>query len=110
MGIQAFTPMGNTVTFTAATTAPTPVLATSSTIGATQYKIVIPGGNSTVFIGYGPSAAAATAGAVAVTSSGNAIVMLAGTDQIITLNANQYFTGVTDTGTAKVYIMTGDGM
>jgi hypothetical protein len=63
-----------------------------------------------VFIGYGPSAAAATAGAVAVTSTGNAIVMLAGTDQIITLNANQYFTGVTDTGNAKVYIMTGDGL
>jgi hypothetical protein len=44
MGIQAFTPMGNTVTFTAASSAPTPVLATSSTIETTQYKIVIPFG------------------------------------------------------------------
>ena len=110
MGIMAFTPMGNTVTFTAASSAPTPVQATSTIIGATQCKIVIPAGSSTVFIGYGPTAAAATAGATAVTSSGNAFVMLAGTDQIITLNANQYFTGVTDTGTAKVYIMSGDGM
>ena len=110
MGIMAFTPMGNTVTFTAAATAPTPVQVTSNIIGATQYKIVIPAGSSTVFIGYGPTAAAATAGATAITSTGNAFVMLAGTDQIITLNANQYFTGVTDTGTAKVYIMSGDGM
>ena len=110
MGIMAFTPMGNTVTFTATSTPPTPVLATSSIIGATQYKIVIPAGSSTVFIGYGPTAAAATAGATAITSSGNAFVMLAGTDQIITLNANQYFTGVTDTGTAKVYIISGDGL
>ena len=110
MGIMAFTPMGNTVTFTAASSAPTPVQVTSNIIGATQYKIVIPAGSSTVFIGYGPTAAAATAGATAVTSTGNAFVMLAGTDQIITLNANQYFTGVTDTGTAKVYIISGDGL
>ena len=110
MGIMAFTPMGNTVTFTAQSPAPTPVRAISSIIGATQYKIVIPAGTNTVFIGYGPTAAAATAAAVNVTSSGNAFVMLAGTDQIITLNANQYFTGVTDTGIAQVYVMPGDGM
>ena len=110
MGIMAFTPMGNTVTFTAATSAPTPVQATSSIIGATQYKIVIPAGNNTVFIGFGTTSAAATAGAANVTSSGNAFVMLAGTDQVITLNGNMYFTGVTNTGTAQVYIMPGDGV
>ena len=110
MGIQAFTPMGNTVTFTANVAAPTPVQCLSTTIGGTQYKIVIPAGNNVVFIGYGPTSSAATASANVITSTGNAFVMLAGTDQVITLNANQYFTGVTNTGTAQVYIMAGDGV
>jgi len=110
MGVMAFTPMGNTVTFTAATSAPTPVQCLSTTIGATQYKIVIPAGNNVVFIGYGSTSSAATAMANVVTSTGQSFVMLAGTDQIITLNANQYFTGVTNTGTANVYVMAGDGM
>jgi hypothetical protein len=109
MGIQAFTPMGNTVTFTAATTAPTPVQALSTTIGGTQYR-VINDGTVTVFMGWGDSAAAATANAVVVTTTGRAFPLLAGTDEILTFNANQYFTAVTASGTASIYITPGDGM
>jgi len=38
MGIQAFTKLGNTVTFTADTSAPTAVQATSTTLGGNQYR------------------------------------------------------------------------
>ena len=37
MGINAFTKTGNTVTFTAGVTAPTPVQVTNTTIGGNQY-------------------------------------------------------------------------
>ena len=109
MGIQAFTPMGNTVTFTAATSAPTPVQAISTTIGGTQYR-VINDGTVTVFMGWGDSAAAANANATVVTTTGRAFPLLAGTDEILTFNANQYFTAITVSGTANVYITPGDGM
>ena len=109
MGIQAFTPMGNTVTFTASTSAPTPVQALSTTIGGTQYRI-INDGSVTVFMGWGDTAASATANAAVVTSTGRAFPLLAGTDEILTFNANQYFTGITVSGTANVYVTPGDGM
>ena len=48
MGINAFTKTGNTVVFTAAVSAPTPVQVTNSTIGGNQYRI-INAGTSVVF-------------------------------------------------------------
>lgn len=44
-----FTPTGNTVVFTAAATAPTPVQAVSTTLGGNQYR-VLNAGSVTVFI------------------------------------------------------------
>ena len=51
MSLNAFTKMGNTVTFLAATTAPTPVQAVSTTLGGNQYRI-INSGSVVVFLGY----------------------------------------------------------
>jgi len=107
MGIMAFTPMGNTVTFVAAATAPTPVQALSTTIGGTQYRINN-SGNVAVFIGYGDTAAAATATAN-VTVKNSTIVMNANSVEVFTFNVNQYFTGATSSGTSIVYITPGDG-
>jgi hypothetical protein len=104
-----FTPSGNTVVFTAATTAPTPVQAVSSTLGGNQYR-VINAGLVTVFMGLGASNTAATANAVVVTSSASSIPLLPGTDEILTFVPNAYFTGITSSGTAAVYIVPGDGM
>jgi hypothetical protein len=109
MGIQAFASTGNTVTFTAATSAPTPVQALSSTLGGNQYRI-INSGNVTVFLGYGTAAANATSNAVVVTSSQSSYPLLAGTDEILTFMPNAYFTGITGTGSAAVYITPGDGL
>jgi hypothetical protein len=103
-----FTPSGNTVVFTAATTAPTPVQAVSTTLGGNQYR-VINAGLVTVFMGLGASNAAATANAVVVTSSASSIPLLPGTDEILTFVPNAYFTGITSTSTAVVYVTPGDG-
>ena len=107
MGIMAFTPMGNTVTFVAAATAPTPVQALSTTVGGTQYRINN-SGNVAVFIGYGDTAAAATATAN-VTVKNSTIVMNANSVEVFTFNVNQYFTASTLSGTSIVYITPGDG-
>lgn len=99
--------MGNTVTFTAATTAPTPVQASSTTVGGTQYRIHN-SGSAVVFIGFGNTANAATA--MANTSiAGSTITMEPNSVEVFTFNANVYFTGATSSGTSVVYVTPGDG-
>lgn len=109
MGINAFTKMGNTVAFTAATTAPTAVQAASSSLGGNQYRI-INAGNVTVFLGYGSTATDAANNAVVVSTTGAAFPLLAGTDEILTFVPNAYFTAITANGTAAIYITPGDGL
>lgn len=108
MGTQAFTKLGNTVAFVAATTAPTPVQAVSTTLGGNQYRI-INAGLVTVFLGYGSDDTTANNNAAVVTASGPSIPLLPGTDEILTFVPNAYFTGITVTGSANVYITPGDG-
>ena len=108
MGINAFTKTGNTVTFIANVTAPTPVQVTNSTLGGNQYRI-INSGTTVVFLGYGVDSATANAAATTVTSSGPAFPLLPGTDEILTFVPNAYFTGVS-TSSATIYITPGDGM
>ena len=108
MGINAFTKTGNTVTFTASGTAPTPVQVTNTTLGGNQYRI-INAGSTVVFLGYGTSAANATTASANVTTSGAAFPLSPGTDEILTFVPNAYFTG-TSIANAVVYITTGDGV
>jgi hypothetical protein len=108
MGINAFTKTGNTVTFTANTSAPTPIQAVSTTLGGNQYR-VINSGTNLVFLGYGIDAANATSSSATVTSTGSAIPLLPGTDEILTFVPNAYFTG-TSTGATVIYITPGDGL
>lgn len=109
MGIQAFTKLGNTVVFTANTAAPAAVQAISTTLGGNQYRIVNPG-TVTVFLGYGTTAAEANSNATIVTSSGPSLPLLPGTDEILSFVPNAYFTGITVSGTANVYVTPGDGL
>ena len=110
MGNMPFTPMGNTVVFTANTTAPTPVQVSGFGPGANQYRIIIPQGSNTVFLGFGTTAAAATSNAVVVTSTSFTMPILPGTDEILTFLPNAYFTGITSSGSTSVYITPGDGV
>ena len=109
MGTQAFTKLGNTVAFTAATTAPTPVQAASTTLGGNQYRI-LNAGTVTVFLGYGANSAAANTAASVISTSGEALPLLPGTDEILTFVPNAYFTGITSANTAAIYITPGDGL
>ena len=109
MGINAFQKTGNTVTFLADTTAPAAVQCVSTTLGGNQYRI-INSGSVTVFLGYGTTAVAANTAAAVVSSSGEAFPLLAGTDEILTFIPNAYFTGITSSGNATVYITPGDGV
>jgi hypothetical protein len=108
MGIMAFTPMGDTVTFTAAVTPPTPVQASSTTIGGTQFRVHNLG-NVAVYLGFGPNANAATTMAN-VSVVGSTLSLMPNSVEVFTLNANQYFTGATTSGTAVVNITPGDGL
>jgi hypothetical protein len=109
MGINAFTKTGNTITFLAATSAPTPVQCSSSTLGGNQYRI-INSGNVTVFLGYGTAATDATNAAVVVSTTAPAFPLLPNTDEILTFVPNAYFTGITASGNATIYITPGDGL
>jgi hypothetical protein len=102
-----FTPTGNTVTFTATTTAPVGVQAVSNGIGSIQY-LVQNAGTAVVFLGVGASNTAAQANAVTVTSTGPAIPLLAGSIQVLTFAANAFFSGNATTSSV-VYITPGDG-
>ena len=109
MGINAFTKLGNTVAFTANVAAPTPVQAVSTTLGGNQYRI-INNGSVTVFLGYGATASDASNNTAVVTTSGASFPLLPGTDEILTFVPNAYFTGITASGSAQVYISPGDGL
>ena len=108
MGINAFCKTGNTVTFLAGVTAPTPVQCVSTTLGGNQYRI-INSGTGIVFLGYGVDSATANSSASNVTSTGLAFPLLPSTDEILTFAPNAYFTG-TSTANAVVYITPGDGV
>jgi hypothetical protein len=100
MGIMPFTPMGNTVSFVAAVSPPTAVQALSTTVGGTQYRVHNTG-NVVVYLGFGPTANASIVGST--------LSLVGGGVEVFTLNANQYFTGATASGTAIVNITPGDG-
>jgi hypothetical protein len=109
MGTNAFQKTGNTVAFIADTAAPTPVQAVSTTLGGNQYRI-INRGTATVFLGYGSTAALANTAATVITTTGQAIPLLPGTDEVLTFVPNAFFTGITASGTATVFVTPGDGL
>ena len=109
MGINAFTRTGNTITFTAATTAPTPVQCTSTTLGGNQYRI-INSGTVVVFLGYGTTSSDASNNATVITTTGLSLPLLPSTDEILSFVPNAYFTAITASGNASIYITPGDGL
>ena len=110
MGINAFTKTGNTVTFLADTTQPAPVQSLSSTLGGNQYRIINTSSNVVVFLGYGMTSAEANTNCQIVSSSQNSLPILPTTDEILTFVPNAYFTGITASGNATIYITPGDGL
>jgi len=114
MGLNAFTVLGNTCKLVAATTAPTPIQVTSSTLGGNQYRIINLSGSVTAFLSYAQDSATATSNCVIPTGDAanakNCIPILPNTDEILSFVPNGYFTAITVSGTADIYITPGDGL
>jgi hypothetical protein len=110
----AFSQLGKTVVVAAAGTAPTgvqaPIYERFNPQNTGQYRLVNAGTN-TVFLGTGPTAAEATANAVAPVAGtpSDAIVLVPGAVEILRFNANTFFSGLASAATT-VYITPGQGL
>lgn len=111
----AFNQNGQTVAITAAQTAPTPVQVTSNysvsgTYAQLQYRILNTG-SVVVFLGVAKTSSEATTHSAVVTSVGDAIPLLPGTDEIFTFPGDCFFTASIATATtATIYITPGEGL
>ena len=110
----AYTVTGNTVKLTAATSAPTPVQCSSTTLGGNQYRIINASTTQGCFLSFAQDAATATSNCVIPTGSGanstRTLYLLPSTDEVVTFVPNAYFTAITAANTADLYISPGDGM
>jgi len=110
----AFAPLGNTVLIPAASSASTGIQALVDARfdgqGTGQYRLVN-SGNNTVFLGVGPTAAIATANAVAPVAGtpSAAIVLLPGAVEILRFGRESFFSGLASAATS-VYITPGQGL
>ena len=110
----AFAPLGNTVLIPAAASAPTCVQALVDARfdgqGTGQYRLVNSSTN-TVFLGVGPTAAIATANAVAPVAGtpSAAIVLLPGAVEILRFGRESFFSGLASAA-SSVYIVQGQGI
>lgn len=114
MGVNAFTVTGNTVVLTAATSPPTAVQCSSATLGGNQYRIINASTTVGAWLSFASDAATAVTNCVIPTGGGanstRTLYILPATDEVITFVPNAYFTAITSSGTAALYIVPGDGL
>jgi hypothetical protein len=114
MGVNAFTVTGNTVVLTAAVSAPTPVQCSSVTLGGNQYRIIKSSTTVGAWLSFASTAADATTNCVIPTGGGanstRTLYILPSTDEVITFVPNAYFTALTASSSAVLYIVPGDGL
>jgi hypothetical protein len=105
-----FSPLGTTVSFTAAVTAPTSAQAKSAaptTRPAYQYRVVN-SGDELVLLGVGVDDTAAKAAAASIAAG--AIPVLPGAVEILGFPAGSFFSGTTAANTSVVYVTPGEGL
>jgi len=108
--MKPFQVCGKTVTFTGATTPPSPVQAVSDNNITTTEVLLTNVGTVAVFVGWGQTADAATANATVPTSTPTFVYpLLPGTQAVITAQSGSYWTGDTSSSTAIVYVTCGIG-
>lgn len=110
MATIAFSPLGLTVSFTAANTVPTSAQAVSTaptTRPAYEYRVVN-AGTELVLLGVGADDTAAKAAAASIAAG--AVPILPGAVEILGFPAGSYFTGKTASGTSVVYVTPGEGL
>lgn len=107
---RPFNVNGNTILVPADTVAPAGVQADGQP-NANQFRI-FNGGTVTAFLGIGVNAAAATAAAVIPVAGTPAagIPIPAGIVEVISAPPDAYFSAITASGTASVYVTPGEGL
>ena len=105
----AFSPLGTTVSFTAASTVPTSAQAVSKSgqRSSFQYRVVN-AGTEVVLLGVGVDDTAAKAAAASIAAG--AIPLVPGAVEVLGFPADSYFTGKTASGTSVVYVTPGEGL
>jgi len=106
MYTKAFSPTGPTVTISASTTAPSGVQALEVGTNAGYQFRVHNGGTVMAFLGYGTSAGAAQS--AALVASG--IPLPAGVVEVLSFPVGSYFSAITASSTASVYVTPGKGL
>ena len=109
--MSAFEQQGNTVTFTAAASAPTAVQCTGNAGGRSPQYLITNIGAVTAFVGFSPLSAA-DAAVYAVVPTGTSrycLPVLAGSQISFSGPPDAYFTGITSGGSAIVYVTPGYG-
>jgi hypothetical protein len=105
----AFSPLGTTVSFTAANTVPTSAQAVSASGKQTSFQYrVVNAGTEVVLLGVGVDDTAAKAAAASIAAG--AVPILPGAVEILGFPAGSYFTGKTASGTSVVYVTPGEGI
>ena len=108
--VTPFSPLGLTVSFTAAVVVPTSAQAVSqapATRPAYQYRVVN-AGQEVVLLGVGVDDTAAKAAAASIAAG--AIPLLPGAVEVLGFPAGSFFSGKTAQNTSVVYVTPGDGM
>lgn len=102
-----FLPLGDTITITAATTAPSGVKPTAQVWPPTDnhYRIVN-AGTVTAFLGVGGDATSSTA--KALVASG--VPILPGAVEVLRFPVDSFFSAITSSGTATIYVTVGEGI
>jgi hypothetical protein len=105
----AFSPLGTTVSFTAANTVPNSVQAKSATgkQNSFQYRIVNEG-KETVLLGVGVDDTAAKAAAASIAVG--AVPLVPGAVEVLGFPTGSFFTGKTASGTSVIYVTPGEGL
>lgn len=116
MAINApFSPMGNLITITAAAApGPAPVQLVNTTLAPNNIEIINPS-TTDAFLVYAETAAEAvalaTAGIPAPVTRGSKgmIAIPAGSDKVYSLSPKAFYTAITATGSASLWLLAGDG-
>lgn len=108
--MSAFEVQGKTVTFTGATSAPTAVQCLGNSEVRTPQYILTNTGNVDVFVSYATDVTNAASGAVIPTATSRfGFWLLSRTQVSLTAPPDAFFTGITASGTAVVYVTPGYG-
>lgn len=111
---KAFSPTGKTILVDGATSAPSGIQAPEEgTGGGFQYRI-FNAGTVTAFLAVGTTAGEAQTNAVIPTGGGSnsksVVALPAGITEVLSFPMNSYFSAITATDSASIYIVPGKGL